>query len=91
MPTIGLFAELRRIAGASELTVQASTVGEALNALPQIWGDAVRKKLLPDGQLSEDLIVLVNGRNIQFLGGLDAPVAETDRIAIVPIVGGGSA
>jgi len=89
MPTIRLFAELRRFTGASEVTVQGSTVGEALNALSQSLGDAVREKLLPDGRLPQELIVLLNGRNVQFLGGLDTPVAETDRIAIVPVVGGG--
>jgi MoaD family protein len=89
MPTIRLFAELRRFAGASEVTVQGSTVGEALNALSQSLGDAARRKLLPDGQRPQELIVLLNGRNVQFLGGLDTPVAESDRIAIVPVVGGG--
>ena len=43
-----------------------------------------------DGQsLGERVIVMVNGRRVEFLGGLDTPLQETDTILIFPVVAGG--
>ena len=38
--------------------------------------------LFPDGQLNRDVEVLVNGRNIHFLGGLDTTLSADDRVTV---------
>ena len=44
----------------------------------------------PDGsELGERIIVLINGRNVKFLQGLDSPLRETDTVQIFPVVAGG--
>ena len=35
------------------------------------------------------LIIMVNGRHIAHVGGLDAPVSEGDIVSIFPLIGGG--
>ncbi len=44
----------------------------------------------PDGQrLGEKVIVMVNGRRVDFLQGLDTPLRETDTVLVFPVVAGG--
>jgi len=91
MIAVRFFAELRRIAGVSEAAVDAATVRDALDQLAEQLGGEIRTKLLPDGELTRELAILLNGRNIRFLEGLDTPLNRGDRLPIVPMVGGGSA
>ena len=39
--------------------------------------------------LLSTLIIMVNGRHIAHVGGLDAPVSEGDIVSIFPLIGGG--
>jgi molybdopterin converting factor small subunit len=43
----------------------------------------------PDGVTMERLLIIVNGRQVHHLQGLDTPLAEGDVIAIMPPVIGG--
>ena len=36
-----------------------------------------------------NIVVLVNGRRIEFMGGLDAKLKDLDEIVVASIVGGG--
>jgi len=36
-----------------------------------------------------NLILILNGRHIEHVGGLSAPVKEGDHLAVFPLVGGG--
>lgn len=40
-------------------------------------------------QIQESVNILVNGRNIRFLQGLDTPLRDGDSISIFPPTGGG--
>ena len=59
--------------------------------LDQLSGELER--LSPGGALAgvdaERLLIIVNGRNVHHLQGLDTPLAEDDRIAIMPPLLGG--
>jgi len=37
----------------------------------------------------DSIVVLVNGRRIEFMGGLDAKLKDSDEIVVASIVGGG--
>jgi molybdopterin converting factor small subunit len=76
MPTLKLLGGLRRFATAP-VPPSAPSVRALLDdsALPH-------DLLFPEGDLNRDIEVLVNGRNIAFLDGLDTSLAETDRVTV---------
>jgi MoaD family protein len=91
MATIELVAEFRRVAGACEFDIDAPTVGQALHELVREAGHALEDVVFAHGRVHPGIAVLVNGRNIRFLQGLETPLGPGDRVAILPIVGGGTA
>jgi molybdopterin synthase sulfur carrier subunit len=40
-------------------------------------------------ELSDAIIILVNGRNVLYLKGLDTPLEADDEVSIFPMVAGG--
>ncbi|HHY93704.1 MAG TPA: MoaD/ThiS family protein [Firmicutes bacterium] len=87
---VQLFATLREAAGTSRIEVEADTVREVLASLIQLRGEPLRARLFgPAGDLLDMLAVLVNGRNIRFLGGLDTVLKAGDTVSIIPPVAGG--
>jgi molybdopterin converting factor small subunit len=76
MPVLKLLGGLRCF-GAEEQYVSGSTVAAVLD-----HGPVPHAILFPNGALNQDVEVLVNGRNIAFLDGLNAPLAEEDRVTI---------
>ncbi len=86
MPVVKLYANLRRLAGAKELSAKGDTVESVLYDL--IGQRApLREALLENGELRSHVILTLNG---QHLVRLDAPVEEHDVIAIFPPIAGGS-
>jgi molybdopterin synthase sulfur carrier subunit len=47
------------------------------------------EKFVYKGELRSGIKILVNGRNISFLQGLDTVLEDRDVISILPIAGGG--
>ena len=91
MPAVGvqLFATLRELTGTSRLTVEASSVREVLSFLVRTYEGLSGRLLTPAGDLQETVAVLVNGRNIRFLQGLDTALAPGDMVTLIPPVAGG--
>jgi MoaD family protein len=87
MPTIKLFANLRKIAGTKELSVTGSTVGEVLNDLV-MQNPSLAGVILEDGHLRPHFVVTLNGQNVV---DLNVSVSEPDVVAIFPPIAGGSA
>lgn len=89
---IKLFANLREIAGVSELELEGENIQEILDILqndhPQIqeliYDDDRGKK-----EIRAYINILINGNNIQHLEGSDTVLNEGDEIAIFPPVSGG--
>jgi molybdopterin synthase sulfur carrier subunit len=89
---VRFFGTLREFATAKELPV-AVAAGETVRVMlarltaehptleEKIWGD--------DGELRNSVHVLVNGRSIRYLRGLDTILQEDDQVALFPAVGGG--
>ncbi len=71
-----LLGGLRRFGGGEQM-VAGATVGVVLDHAP-----IPPQLLFPDGQLNRDIEVLVNGRNIAFLAGLDTPLTAEDRVTV---------
>jgi len=88
--TVKLFANLRELAGTRELKVEASTIEEVLKKLIEKFGESFRKELFVEGnKIRDEYLLLLNGKNFEFLDGLKTKLKDNDVIAILPPVGGG--
>jgi molybdopterin synthase sulfur carrier subunit len=89
---VRIFATLRLLVGAKEVEVDVEAGDTVQNMLEKLTAKypALSKRVLDDeGNLQSSITVLVNGRNIKFLDGLNSPIQEGDALALFPPVGGG--
>lgn len=66
-----------------------STLRELLLKLSELYGEKFRNKVFDGENLSKEIIILVNGRHVVHLEGLDTRLMENDEISIFPVVAGG--
>ena len=87
--TVKIPAQLRAVTdGESELSVDGSTVGEALDAVFAEHGD-LRERITESGELRRFVNVYVSGEDIRFQDGLSTAVNDGDEVTILPAVAGG--
>jgi len=80
---------LRQFAdGNGSLSVEAATVGDALQALAA-QHPALGKQLMLNGQLRNFVNVYLNDDDVRYLQGMETPIAERDEISIIPAIAGG--
>jgi MoaD family protein len=85
MPTVKLYANLRKLAGTKELSVTGPTVRAVLSELVTQnppFGEVVLK----NGELRPHIVITINGINVV---ELDTPLMEQDVVAIFPPIAGG--
>ena len=76
--------------GETTIRVEGSTIGAVLTDVTERF-PAVKGQLLnEDGTLHRFLNVYVNDDDVRYLGGVDAAVADTDEITLLPAVAGGA-
>jgi len=85
MPTVKLYASLRKVAGTKELSVTGSTLGMVLNELVK-QNPALNGVILEDGEIRPHYVITINGLNAN---ELDVTVSEQDVVAIFPPIAGG--
>ena len=73
---VKLLGGLRRFA-ASPLVLAGGDVQTVLHQLP-----VPEDLLFPGGELNADIEVLVNGRNVRFLHGIETALSEADRLTV---------
>ena len=66
-----------------------ATVRQVINAVVELRGDELRKLIMQDKDISGNLIVLLNKKDVETLGGIDIVVHDGDEIVILPHVQGG--
>jgi len=74
--------------GESEVAVEGTTVGEALDAVFNAH-DGLRERITQDGDLRRFVNVYVSGEDIRFQDGLETQVNDGDEVTILPAVAGG--
>lgn len=83
----------REYAGCKEIewTEETKDLRQLLNQLGDRYGAKFRGELLsPDGNaVGEKSIIMINGRRVDFLQGIDTPLKNTDHVLIFPVVAGG--
>jgi molybdopterin synthase sulfur carrier subunit len=91
--TLRFVGALRRASGAEELDFDCREGASLMDLLKALTKErrALRRSLL-DEQLDEpkpNALMLVNGREISVLDGLETKVKDGDEVVFVPIVHGG--
>lgn len=87
---VKFFAYFRDYTHTKEIEVdKCETVEELLKILCSRYGQTFEKKVFVQGKLSSEVIILVNGRHIIHLDGINTKLSEKDEISIFPVVAGG--
>jgi molybdopterin converting factor small subunit len=88
--TVRVPTQLRTLTnGAGEVTVEGSTVGEALKALDASHPGFAGRLFDDAGKLRRFVNVFVADEDVRFLQGLDTPVPNGQTLSIIPAVAGG--
>jgi MoaD family protein len=93
---VRFFGSLRALIGKKVECVEfedreGATVEKMLNRLSKIYGQDFVEYVFDGktGEIQSYLLLLVNGRSITVLGGLETRLIDGDVLAILPPVGGG--
>lgn len=83
-------SQLRTLcSGASQVEVDATTVGEALKALDAAHPGFGDRLFDEQGKLRRFVNVFLTEEDIRFLDGLETKVSDGQTVSIVPAVAGG--
>lgn len=85
---------LKKILGQREFEVSippGSTVKDLLSWMVNKWGDNLSPHLFKPGSdsLLPHIRLMVNGRSIEFLNGMDTVLQDGDEFSMLPLVTGG--
>ena len=84
------FAYIRNYTKTKQIEISGyDNLRDLLHKLCDLYGKEFTKKVFKGEALSDEIIILVNGRNIHFLQDLDTPLKEDDEISVFPVVAGG--
>ena len=86
------FGPVRRLLREKIIDVEVppdATVRQVINAVVEMRGSELRNLIMQDKDISGNLIVLLNKKDVETLGGIDIVVHNGDEIAILPHVQGG--
>jgi molybdopterin synthase sulfur carrier subunit len=89
---IKVYATLRDVVGGSSVRfdeVSEMTVGQMLQTLCARFPALIPKLHINGHDLHPAMHILVNGRDMRYLNGLDTVLTPADSIRIFPPVGGG--
>jgi sulfur-carrier protein len=87
---VKFFATIRDITKSKSIDFEYfETVDTLLHKLCNKYGDALTKKVFNGSELSNEIIILVNGRHIVHLDGINTKLSENDEISIFPVIAGG--
>lgn len=90
---VRVYATLRPIVGGAAVQLQTEPGASVRALLDELIGrwPALKAELFDgSGQLHTNIHVFINGRDVRYLGGLDAPIPEGADLRIFPPVGGGA-
>ena len=90
MPTIKVPPVLRpQTDGEAEVSVEGSTVGDALRALAERHPGTKEQLFSPEGDLNRYVNVYLNDEDVRVLDGLDTAAGDSDTVVILPAMAGG--
>jgi sulfur-carrier protein len=91
MATVYIPTPLRRLTGGqSKISATGENIAGLIQAVDSEYPGVAEKVLDEQGNVKRFINIFVNDDEIRTLQGLDTPVAERDRVSIVPAMAGGS-
>lgn len=66
-----------------------STVRQVVNRVVELGGEELKKLIIHADEISGNLIVMLNKKDVETLGGIDIVLHDGDEVAILPHVQGG--
>ncbi|MCL4560379.1 MAG: MoaD/ThiS family protein [Chloroflexi bacterium] len=90
MATLKISSPLRPyVDGKPEVTLSGQTVAEAIQNLTSQYPALKTHLFKSNSELRPFVHVFVNDEDIQHLQGMETPLAETDRLMLIPSIAGG--
>ena len=89
---VRLYATLRLTVGTKVVEIPAKvdqTVGDILHTLVDQYPELSEAIWYTNGSLADHVAVILNGRDIRHLDGVDTPLTDDDTLDLFPPVGGG--
>ena len=88
--TVKYFGDIRPLTGIKEEGWRdpQTDVGSLLKAVGKKHA-ALGSRLFEGDQLSSTIIILVNGRSVDYLAGIATPLQPDDIVDVFPVEGGG--
>lgn len=85
---------LKNIVGTGQIEVNLSeidNIDKLLKFLVSKYGSELERELLKDGKIKENITILLNGRNIRFIKGINTEISIQDwnKVVIFPTLVGG--
>jgi molybdopterin synthase sulfur carrier subunit len=85
---------IKEIVGQRELEIsisEGSTVKDLISWMVEKWGDRLSSHIFQPGsdRLLPHIRLMVNGRDIAFLNGMETLLQEGDEFQMLPLVAGG--
>ncbi len=88
--TVNIPTPLRKLThNQSEVEIDASTIGELVDALEAAYSGIAEKLLDDGGEIRRYVNVFVNDEDIRFLDGKGTSLSDGDSVSIVPAIAGG--
>jgi MoaD family protein len=91
--TVKFVGAFRNISGKSKFTLKLENIVLLREVLKKIVDDLPKlKRVLIDPELEDpkpNTLILVNGKEISVLNGLDTALTDGDEVVFVPVVHGG--
>jgi len=90
--TVRIPAPLRKVTNNKDrIEVDAENLADMVEAMEEQYPGIKERLLDESGELRHFVNIYVNGEDVQFLQGLETPIAGSDEVSIVPAVAGGVA
>jgi len=86
------FGTIRRILKERVIEIEIpddSTVRQVINRVVEMGGEGLRRLIMHNDEISGNMIVMLNKKDVETLGGIDIVVHDGDEVAILPHVQGG--
>jgi sulfur-carrier protein len=89
--TVKYFGDIRPLTGGMKEEEWCQPEPEVYSLLKALGRrhPALEKRVFEGDQLSSTMIILVNGRSIDYLNGTETPLQPDDIVDVFPVEGGG--
>lgn len=90
--TVKFLATLYDLTGVLKEVVEVEegiTVAQLVDLLDRRFGGRLKAEIMEGGSLKPMYSILVNGRSIEWIGGMDVRLKEGDEVVFIPPAAGG--